>query len=132
MMRSRTITVGIACGAGWAYDYLRDPRNLPAWAPGLCTSIERVGDEWIAATAQGPVAVRFVERNPFGVLDHHVRVSPGVEFLNPMRVVPNGDGCELMFTLFQAPDVTDEQFEADAALVTADLHRARTILESRG
>jgi hypothetical protein len=128
-MRSRTISVSIACGPGKAYAYLCDPRNLPAWAPGLCTAIERAGEDWIATTPQGPVSVRFVEQNALGVLDHYVRAEPEAEALNPMRVVPNGEGCELMFTLFQRPGMNDEELAADAALVEADLDRARTILE---
>jgi hypothetical protein len=95
----------------------------------LCTAIERAGEDWIATTAQGPVSVRFVEQNALGVLDHYVRVDPAPEALNPMRVVPNGSGCELMFTLFQRPGMNDEQFAADAGLVQADLDRARAILE---
>lgn len=46
-----------------------------------------------------------------------------------MRVVPNGSGCDLMFTLFQRPGMTDEELAVDAGLVEADLNRARTILE---
>lgn len=129
MMRSRTISVSIGCGPQKAYAYLSDPQNLPAWAPGLCTAIERVGEDWIASTPQGPVSVRFVGQNALGVLDHSVRADPEAEVLNPMRVVPNGSGCELMFTLFQRPGMTDEQFAADADLVEADLDRARAILE---
>jgi hypothetical protein len=129
MMRSRTISVSIGCDPREAYAYLSDPRNLPAWAPGLCTAIERAGEDWVATTPHGPVSVRFVEQNALGVLDHYVRAEPEAEALNPMRVVPNGSGCELTFTLFQRPGMNDEQFAADAGLVEADLHRARAILE---
>lgn len=131
MMRSRTISVSIGCDPRTAYAYLSDPRNLPAWAPGLCTAIERAGEDWIATTPQGPVSVRFVGQNALGVLDHYVFVGPAPEALNPMRVVPNGSGCELMFTLFQRPGMSDDQFAEDAGLVEADLKRARTILERR-
>lgn len=129
MMRSRTISVSIRCDVRKAYAYLSDPRNIPAWAPGLCTAIERAGEDWIATTAQEPVRVRFVGQNALGVLDHYVRAEPEAEVLNPMRVVPNGGGCELTFTLFQRPGMGDEEFAADAGLVEADLDRARTILE---
>jgi hypothetical protein len=88
------------------------------------------GEDWIATTPQGPVSVRFVEQNTLGVLDHYVRIDPAPEALNPMRVVPNGSGCELMFTLFQRPGMSDEQFVEDAGLVEADLNRARAVLEA--
>ncbi|WP_300266119.1 hypothetical protein [Microbacterium sp.] len=40
---------------------------------------------------------------------------------HPLRVLRNGDGSEVVFTLFRLPDVTDDDFEKDAALVRADL-----------
>jgi hypothetical protein len=38
-----------------------------------------------------------------------------------MRVVPNGEGCEIMFTLLQLPEMDNEQFARDAEMVMADL-----------
>lgn len=130
MMRSRTVSVSIQCDPRRAYAYLSDPENIPAWAPGLCTSIERTGGEWVATTPQGPVTIRFVEQNELGVLDHYVRLSPEVEILNPMRVVPNGKGSELVFTLFQHAGMSEEQFTIDAGLVEGDLGRSKAILEN--
>lgn len=129
MMKSRTVSVAIDCNPPRAYAYLSGPENIPAWAPGFCSSIERTEGEWVATTPDGPVTVRFAEENALGVLDHYVRLNPETEVLNPMRVVPNSKGCELMFTLFQHPGMSDEQFAADAALVEADLRRAKAVLE---
>ena len=69
-------------------------------------------------------------RNDFGVLDHTVTVAPGVHVTNPMRVVPNADGSEVLFTLFQPPGMSDEQFRADARLVRGDLVSLKAALES--
>ena len=131
-LRSRTVSVSIECPPARAYDFLSDPENLPRWAGGFCISIGRSGEEWVVATPQGPVTFRFVERNGFGVLDHTVRTPDGTEFFNPMRVFPNGSGCELAFTLFRTPGMADAQFDEDAALVERDLNRARELLENRG
>ena len=78
---------------------------------------------------QGPVRVRFVERNAWGVLDHYVTLPGGDVVYNPMRVVANGTGSECSFTLFRRPGVTDEQFEADAAWVTRDLQALKGLPE---
>ena len=129
---SRTLTVPVECPPGEAYDFLSDPENLPRWAGGFCLSVERAGGEWVVTTTQGPMRFRFVERNAFGVLDHTVRDAAGTEFHNPMRVIPNGTGCELAFTLFQLPGMSDAQFDADAGLVERDLRRAKAILEGGG
>ena len=72
---------------------------------------------------------QFVPRNEFGVLDHWVTLPSDAKVLNPMRVIPNGEGCEVMFTLFQLPDVTDENFAADAANVGHDLQALKRALE---
>jgi hypothetical protein len=49
---------------------------------------------------------------------------------NPMRVIPNGDGCEVVFTLRRLPDMSDEDFEPDVGLVRADLTRLRRVMEA--
>lgn len=66
----------------------------------------------------------------WGVLDHWVTPAPGVEVYVPMRVVANGEGSEVIFTLFQQPGMTDEQFAADARLVEQDLATLKKVLET--
>lgn len=73
--------------------------------------------------------IRFVERNDFGVLDHYVTVAPGLEVYVPMRVLPNGSGSEVLFTVFRLPEMSDERFAEDAALVERDLKTLKTVLE---
>ena len=65
--------------------------------------------------------VRFTERNRFGVLDHAVMPEPGVEVYIPMRVIANGTGSELLFTLFRLSDLSEEKFAEDAEWVLRDL-----------
>lgn len=74
---------------------------------------------------------RFSDANEFGVLDHFVSPVEGLEFLVPMRVVPNGAGSEVLFTLFQTPEMTDEKFHEDAALVQRDIETLKAVLEHR-
>ena len=66
--------------------------------------------------------------NDLGALDHDVDLPTGT-FHNPMRVIPNGTGSEVLFTLIQLPDVSDEQFQQDMDTVRADLNKLRTVLE---
>jgi hypothetical protein len=46
-----------------------------------------------------------------------VKTSTGIELFIPMRVVKNGDGSEVIFTLFQTPEMSDVQFDDDAKIV---------------
>jgi hypothetical protein len=71
---------------------------------------------------------RFAPPNDFGVLDHDVDLPTGT-FHNPMRVIPNGSGSEVLFTLVQLPDVSDQQFQQDMDTIRADLNKLRTLLE---
>jgi hypothetical protein len=73
--------------------------------------------------------VKFVERNSFGVLDHAVTLESGVTVHNPMRVLPNGDGSEFVFTLIRRPGMSDEQFAKDKTAVENDLKTLKDLLE---
>jgi hypothetical protein len=92
--------------------------------------VENVDGRWFVDTASGRVGFAFVERNTFGVLDHDVTLPSGEVIYNPMRVMRDGDGCEVVFTLRRLPDMTDEDFERDAGLVQADLTRLKHLLEA--
>ena len=125
----RILSVSIARSAEQAYDFLSVPENFPRWASGLAGSLRRIDGAWVAETPNGPMKVRFSERNAFGVLDHWLSAQPGVEIYIPMRVIANGGGCELVVTLFRLPGMTDEKFAADAEWVMRDLAAAKRVLE---
>ena len=127
---ARTLSLSIDAPFQKAYDYISDAANLPKWAPGFFLSMRFVDGKWIAETTIGPIGFRFAERNPFGVLDHYVTVESGPETANPMRLLPNGTGCELLFTLFRAPEMSETQFSEDAETVLKDLRNLKSILES--
>lgn len=126
-----TVSVSVADDPERVHAYVTDPQNLPEWAPRLALGVTPPhggGDEWTVETTDGPVGLRFVPANPYGVADHRVRLPGGVEVVNPMRVLPNGDGSEVMFTLFRQPGTSDEAFARDRDAVVADLARLAEIL----
>jgi hypothetical protein len=113
------------------YEFAGNPENFPTWTPSFVRSVRRSGDGWILVTRDGEIGLRFVERNPFGVLDHFVTVA-GEEIRVPMRVVPNGSGSEVMLTLVQTPDMSDARFAQDAAMIERDLAALKAVLEGTG
>jgi hypothetical protein len=126
------VSVYIARPPAEVYEFASDPRNLPRWAAGLARSaVRRDGDEWIADAPFGKVRLRFVERNSFGVMDHDVKLESGVTIRNPMRVVPNGEGSEFVFTLIRRPGMSDGQFATDEAAVQNDLKTLKHLLERK-
>ena len=128
MYRAHTVSVGITVEPKVVYAYVSDPGNLPVWAPGFVKSIEKRGADWVAQTSLGQVSFRFAPINDFGVVDHDVAL-PGGTVHNAMRVIPNGAGSEVLFTLIQLPGVSDAQFQQDMDVVRADLNKLRTVLE---
>jgi len=95
------------------YAFVSDPNNLPKWASGLNAAVK----------------VRFVERNAYGVLDHYVKANSGPEVYMPMRVFPNGEGAEVLLTVFRQPDMTEEKFIDDTKWVRRDLEALKELLE---
>jgi hypothetical protein len=129
--QSRHVSALIARPAAAVYDYVSEPANLPAWAAGLGGAIEQIDGKWVARSPMGRVVVAFVSRNELGVLDHDVTLPSGEVVYNPMRVIPDGAGCEVVFTVRRRPAMTDEEFDDDAAAVLADLNALTRILEAR-
>lgn len=127
--KSQTLSVSVDCDPGKVYGFVSDPENLPKWATGFCKSVRRSNAGWIADTPQGPMQVRFVAKNELGVLDHYVTPSTGAEIYAPMRVLSNGTGSTVIFTLFRLPDMSDEKYAEDTGLVARDLRILKNILE---
>lgn len=123
--------VHVSINRDWrdVYDFAASPENMPLWASGLASELVPDGPDWIATGALGAVRVSFVPRNEFGVIDHTVTIESGLRVYNALRVVPNGDGCEIMFTLLRLPDMTDDQFAADAEHIRKDLGALKTLME---
>lgn len=127
---ARTVSVTIERPPQTVYDYVADPATLPLWT--FFESITPAGDgRWTSTGPDGETAaIAFAPPNEFGVLDQDVEVAPGDVVHVPLRVVPNGPGSEVLFTAFRRPEYTDDDFDADVAVVRADLARLKELLES--
>jgi len=108
-----TVRMTIERPPGEVYEFVCNPKNLPAWASGLAAAVK----------------VRFAERNSYGVLDHYVSVDSGEEVFVPMRVFANGSGSEVLLTIFRQPGVSEEKFADDAQWVRRDLEALKELLE---
>jgi len=128
-MKSRTMNTSINSNPQIVYDFVSNLENLPRWASNTFPSIKEVNGEWVVDTSQGQNKVMLAERNNFGILDHYVKLTSGVEVYVPMRVVKNGDGSEVMLTVFQTPEMTDERYAEDIRTVEKDLNHLKTIIE---
>ncbi len=108
-----TVRMTIERPASQVYDFVAEPKNLSAWASGIAKDAK----------------VRFVERNRYGILDHYVSVKGRDEAYVPMRVFPNGEGAEVLLTVFRQPGTSEEKFGEDAQWVRRDLEALKALLE---
>lgn len=130
VMEARIIHIGIERDWRDVYAFAAKPENMPRWASGLAAGLEPDGNEWVAHGALGNARVRFTPRNDLGVLDHLVTLETGIQVHNALRVVPNGRGAEVVFTLLRQPGMSKEQFDSDAEWVQKDLNALKAQLEA--
>jgi hypothetical protein len=130
MFESKTISVAIDCNWNEVYEAIWQPEDFPKWASGLSKSVlTREGDAWKAVGPEGEeVRISFTGHNAFGVMDHTVTLGDGTAIYVPLRVVRNGEGAEVLLTLFRVPGMTDDKFAADMDWVKRDLLALKAIV----
>lgn len=126
---SRHLSVRIDRPVDEVYEYDSNPANLAEWAAGLGQGIEQVDGQWVMDSPAGRHVLSFTPRNPFGVLDHQVRTPDGDTVQVPVRVIADGRGSEIIFTLRRRPEMSDQDWEQDATAVSADLATLKQLLE---
>jgi hypothetical protein len=126
---SRHVRTSIDRPAAEVYAFASRPTNLPLWAAGLAGSVEFVDGQWVGDSPMGRVTIAFAPMNALGVLDHDVGLPSGETVYNPMRVIPDGPGCEVVFTVRRRDGMTDEDFARDAEAVAADLAALKRLLD---
>ena len=120
----------VRCSPEAAYGFASDPANLSRWAAGLGGQVVHADGQWRVTSPSGDVLLAFAPPNDLGVLDHTVVLPDGTQVHNPMRVLPDGDGCEVVFTLRRQAWMTDDDLDRDAAAVRHDLAVLRDLLEA--
>lgn len=114
-MQTRNLSITIAVPLKHAYEQAHHPAFFKKWAAGM------------SSTAN----VEFTPRNDFGVLDHRVHIEGKPEIYVPLRMIANGEGTEVVLTLFREPHMSDADFAKDQGLVEKDLAALKKLLETR-
>jgi uncharacterized protein YndB with AHSA1/START domain len=117
--RAETRSITIAAAPEAVLDVVADARRLPEWAPRFAQAVRPDGDEWLVDTGAGELRIALRVSRELGTVD---LLRPGGPPRGAfLRVVPNHDGAELLFTLF-FPDGTGEAAVAEQmATVEAEL-----------
>jgi hypothetical protein len=130
MLPARTYSVSIDRDWRQLYEQIWRPEFFLKWASGLSESgLHQSGNAWLADGPEGAIRVRFTSHNEHGVMDHFVDPGDGDEVNIPLRIVQNGDGAEVMLTLFRQSGMDEEKFSADAKWVVRDLRALKALVE---
>jgi hypothetical protein len=106
-----------------------DPKQLPRWAAGLSAGIRLESGRWLTDSPLGTIEVKYVGPTEWGILDHDVTLPDQTVVHNPLRVLRNDRGSEVVFSLFKRPGITDSEFDADAMIVREDLARLKNLVD---
>ncbi|GFZ77894.1 polyketide cyclase [Sphingobium fuliginis] len=129
MLPARTYSISINRDWQALYEAIWRPELFPKWASGLAESdLRQEGGKWLADGPEGPISIRFTPHNGYGVMDHFVDTGDGKEIHVPLRVIQNGNGAEVMLTLFRQPGMDDEMFARDAKWITRDLRALKNFV----
>jgi len=126
----KNISISINKPVNEVYEFASNPENFPIWVEFIKSMTKQTKNNWLAETDLGNIEIEFVPKNEFGIIDHLVTLLDSSTVNNPMRVIENGKGSELVFTLFWMPNRTEEEFNQDAKLVENDLKKIKRILET--
>lgn len=127
---STTIGVTIHRKPEDVYEYISNLANWPQFSD-FAANFERVTDsEYIAHTSQGDIRVVAIFNPSLMILDTKCILPGGEEQIIPYRVVPNGEGSELMMTNFKPKSSTQEEYEEQLMWMDIELKKAKQVLES--
>jgi len=126
---AKVVSETVAAPPDVVYDFARQMENLPQWASGLASGIEREGSRWYSQSPMGRVRIDMQPLNEFRVLDHDVTLPDGKTVHNALRVTPAGEGSVLTFVVLQTPGMSAEDLARDAAHVAQDLGALKRLLE---
>jgi hypothetical protein len=127
--RAETRTISIAAPPESVLQLLGEPRMLPNWAPAFAQAVEPGDPDWLINPGLDQFRIR-------------VRVSAEhgtVDLLDPrdlrrgahMRVLSNGDGSELLFTLVFPVMADEKSIGQQMTTVEAELRAVRDLCEAR-
>jgi carbon monoxide dehydrogenase subunit G len=129
----RHVSVSIDRPPQEVYDFVSDAENfLPKWATSSNAFVTRADGGWIIDSPVGKVKMQFAAKNALGILDFDFILESGVTIHNPMRVIPNGNGSELVRTVLREPGMSGERFADETEWAEKDLATLRDLLNRQG
>jgi hypothetical protein len=115
-MRSATVTTVLSAPQPTVFDYLSDIEKLPEWATEFARELRREGDDYKVVNGLGEFFFAIRADRASGVIDMLAGPTKDEMAVFPTRAVALPDGrTAYSFTMFQAPGMPSELFEAQHA-----------------
>jgi hypothetical protein len=115
-MRTATVTTVLDAPQEAVFDYMAEIENLPAWATEFARELKRDADGYSVVNGLGEFRFEIRADRDTGVVDMFAGPDRRRMAVFPTRAVALPDGrTAYSFTMFQAPDMPDELFDAQHA-----------------
>ena len=125
-MQTRTVTTVLDAPPERVFDYLSRVENLPRWATEFARELRYENGQAVVVNGLGEFLFSIDADPETGVIDMRAGPSEDELSLFPTRVVGLPDGrSAYTFTMFQAPDMPDELFEAQYASLVREFGNIR-------
>jgi hypothetical protein len=115
-MRHATVTTVLEAPRDEVFDYMADIENVPRWATEFARELKRDPDGYRVVNGLGEFRFEIRADRDTGVIDMYAGPDADRLAVFPTRAVGLPDGrTAYSFTMFQAPGMPDELFEAQHA-----------------
>jgi hypothetical protein len=130
MQRSDTQSISIHAPREAVLALVSDPTAFPRWASGFARAVRLDGPDWLVETGTGEVRLNVRVSRELGTVDYLAAAAlPDVEIGAFGRVVPNGGGCDFIFTRFFPDAMSDGEIAEERAIVAVELQTVRALCE---
>ena len=130
MQRSDTQSISIDASREAVLALVSDPTAFPRWASGFARAVRVDGPDWLVDTGECEVRLRVRVSPEHGTVDYLVAAAlPEREVGAFSRVVPNGRGCDYIFTRFFPHGIGAVELADERAVVAVELQTVRALCE---
>ena len=115
-MRHATVTTVLEAPREAVFDYMAEIENLPRWATEFVRELHHDADGYRVVNGLGEYRFEIRADRDTGVIDMYAGPDAERMAVFPTRAVALPDGrTAYSFTMFQAPDMPDDLFDAQHA-----------------
>ena len=129
-MRSATVTTVLRAPQPEVFEYMADIEHLPDWATEFARELRREGDGYKVVNGLGEFFFTIEADAATGVIDMFAGPTRDAMAVFPTRAVALPDGrTAYSFTMFQAPGMPDELFDAQYASLRREFANIERLLD---